>query len=124
MCIKTDIGDNLELHTPEKALCNTKTLENLWNKSLSGRSNNVYKNYVKKPESNQRYKIIDMGVFCIENDITPDMLRMGVRHIKEVAALLNNKQSKEHNKVVIMSEEDYKTYELFKKMKAFNEAKR
>lgn len=110
---------NSENHTPEKGLCDVKTLEFMWNKTQNPRNNNVRKNFVNKPENNQRYKILDMGAFCIQNDITPDMLRMGVRHIKEVAALLSGKDTEMHNKIVIMSEEDYEQYEEYKKFKAF-----
>jgi hypothetical protein len=112
----------MEKHTKENALCDIKTLERLWNKTQSKSNNNVRKNFVNKEENNQRFKMIDMGAFCITNDITPDMLKMGVRHIKEVAALLDGKETTIHNKIVIMSEEDYKTYELFKKMKAFQDS--
>lgn len=108
-------------HTPENALNKTSDLERTWSLTQSEKSNNIYKQYIKNPKKNKQYKIIDMGVYCIANDITPDMLRMGVRHIKEVAALLQDKESKDHNKVVIMSEEDYKKYEMFKKMLAYQE---
>lgn len=117
-------GQMTQKHTMETALCDIKTLEKLWNKTQSDTNNNVRKNFVNKVENNQRFKMIDMGAFCMTNDITPDMLKMGVRHIKEVAALLDGKEASTHNKIVVMSEEDYKTYELFKKMKAFQDSQK
>lgn len=111
-------------HTMQNALCDIKTLESLWNKTQSRTNNNVRKNFVNKEENNQRFKMIDMGAFCMVNDISPDMLKMGVRHIKEVAALLDGKETTIHNKIVVMSEEDYKTFELFKKMKAFQDSQK
>lgn len=115
------LGQKVQKHTPEIALCDRETLSKHWNKTQSKTNNNIYTTYIRKEENNHRYKVIDMGVFCIDNDITPDMLKMGIRHIKEVAALLDNKDLRELNKIVVMSEEDYKTYELFKKMKAFQD---
>ena len=115
----------MDQHTEEIALCDNKELEEAWNITQSKSNNNVKRNYITKPQKNKQYKIIDMGVYCVLNDITPDLLRVFVETGKRVVDVLAGKGadvSKDHNKVVVMSEEEYKTYEMFKKMKAFNEA--
>lgn len=109
---------------PKNTLCEQREMSSLWNKTDSKTNNNIYTTYIRKEENHHRLKIIDMGVFCLLNDITPDMLKMGVRHIKEVAALLNGKETKTSNKIVIMSEEDYRDYEDFKKFQAFKKAQK
>jgi hypothetical protein len=114
----------LEVYSPKIALCHHTTIGKYWNKTQSKTNNGVYTTFIRKPENNLRYKMLDMAAFCMENDISPDMLKLAVNHIKEVAALLDSKESKPYNKIVIMSEEDYESYELFKKMKAFNEAQK
>jgi succinate dehydrogenase/fumarate reductase-like Fe-S protein len=107
----------------KELLCDVQDLEQHWNKTVSPTNNNVRVRYLNNPsEHKQRQvKIMDMGTFCIINDITPDMLRMGVRHIKEVASLFSDQKFEEKNKIVIMSEEDYKEYEQFKNFKMINE---
>lgn len=112
-------------HTPENALCNNDEVERAWNISQNPRNNNVYKNYILNPKKNKQYKIIDMGAYCVLNDITPDLLRVFVENGKRIVDVLAGNGAdvtKDHNKVVVMSEEEYKTFEMFKKMQAFNEA--
>lgn len=108
----------------DELLCNVQELEQNWNKTSSSTNNNVQRRYIKNPEKHKQLKIMDMGVFCLLNDITPDMLKMAVRHIKETASLLTDEVTSTHNKVVIMSEEDYEEYEKFKQFQAFNKAKK
>jgi hypothetical protein len=108
--------------TPEfKLLCSTAELEQHWNVTPSPTNNNVRSRYLKNPKKKKQCHIMDMGIFCLINDITPNMLSMGVRHIKEVASLFTDQKIEDKNKIVIMNEEDYKEYEQFKKFKAINE---
>lgn len=114
-----------EQYTQEKALCNKKELEKAWNIKQSEKNNNVYKTYILNTKKNKQYKIIDMGSYCILNDISPDLLRVFVENGKRIIDVLAGNGvdvSKEHNKVVVMSEEEYKIYEMFKQMKAFTES--
>lgn len=119
-----DITDKNKTFNPKKTLCSQKEMSGLWNKKDTKSNNNIYTTFMRKEENHHRLKIIDMGVFCIINDITPDMLQMGVRHIKEVASLFTDKKTELHNKIVVMTEEDYKEYEEFKKFQAFSRTKK
>lgn len=120
--MKKDIEDISNKKTPIDTLCDTKEMSSMWNKTNSKTNNNIYTTYIRKKENHHRLKIIDMGIFCLMNDITPDMLKMGVRHIKEVAALISGDKVSTSNKIVIMSEEDYKDYQDFKEFQAFKKA--
>ena len=102
-------------------LCSVQELEQHWNITTSPTNNNVQSRYLKNPKKKKQCQIMDMGIFCLINDITPSMLSMGVRHIKEVASLFSNKELTEKNKIIIMSEEDYKEYEQFKNFKSIND---
>lgn len=116
------IADKYEL---KNALCEKKEIESAWNISQNPNNNNVYKNYILNEKKNKQYKIIDMGAYCVINDISPDLLKVFVENGKRIIDVLagNGKDIKrENNKVVVMTEEEYKTYELFKKMKAFTES--
>jgi hypothetical protein len=110
---QVDIGQNLQ---------KIGVIEKHWNKTESDRNNNVRRNFFNKPENHKRFKILAMGVFCIENDITPSMLQLGIKHIKETETLLSGRDFTEQDKIVVMNIEDYKEYEMFKKLKAFQEA--
>ena len=101
-------------------LCTVKELEEHWNITTSKTNNNVRARYLNNPKKRNQVEIMDIGIFCKKNDITPSMLSMGVRHIKEVASLFTDKEMKEKNKVVIMSEQDYDEYQKFKSYQAFN----
>jgi len=114
----------MEKYIPEKALCTIKEVEAEWNITQSPTNNNVQRNYIKNERKNKQYKIIDMGAYCVKHNITPDMMRLFVEYGAKLTALLVGDKKNKDNKVVVMSEEDYKTYELFKKMKAFNEAQK
>ena len=108
-------------------LCTPKQLEEGWNISQNPNNNNVYNRYIRNPKKYKQLRRIDMGNYCIMNDITPDLLKVFVENGKRIVDVLAGKGSdvaKDHNKVVVMSEEEYKTYELFKEMQAFREAKR
>jgi hypothetical protein len=92
----------------------------MWNISKGEANNNVYKTYIRNPKKNKQYKIIDMGAYCLINDITPDLLRVFVENGKRIVDVLagnGTDVSKEHKKVVVMDEEEYKNYEMFKAMK-------
>lgn len=102
-------------------LCSRKEREMAWNPNRHENNNNVYSRYERNPNKHHQLQLIDIAAFCKHNDISPSMLRMAVRHIKEVAALIDNKELKEQNKIVVMTEEDYKTFELLKKMKNFQD---
>lgn len=116
-----------EIYTPKKALCSKVDIEKAWNISQKETNNNVYKNYIRNPKKNKQYKIIDMGAFCVLNDITPDLLRVFVENGKRIVDVIAGNGadvSKEHKKVVVMTEEEYKAYEVFKEIKAYSEAKK
>jgi hypothetical protein len=104
-----------------KLLCDVSDLEEHWNVTSSKVNNNVRRRYLGNPKKIKQVEIIDIGVFCIKNDITRDMLHMAVRHIKEVAALVTHKELKEKNKVIVLSEEEYKEYQQFKKFSMIHE---
>lgn len=110
-------------YTLEKALCTTAEVEREWNLTAGKSNNNVYRNYIRNPKKNKQYQIIDMGAFCVKNDITPDMLRVFVENEKRLLqVVLGNAKDvpKENNKMVMMTEKEYETFELFKKMQAFS----
>jgi precorrin-6B methylase 2 len=110
-------------HTPEIALCSRKDIEMAWNISQNPNNNNVYRRYITNPKKNKQYRIIDMGAYCVLNDITPDLLRVFVESGKRILDVIagDDDAKKKNNKVVVMSEEEYKSYEIFKKIKAFDE---
>lgn len=101
-------------------LCTVKELEEHWNVTPSKTNNNVRSRYLNSPKKRHQVEIMDIGIFCKKNDITPSMLSMGIRHIKEVASLFTNQEIKDKNKVVIMSEQDYDEYQKFKSYQEFN----
>ena len=114
-------------YTLETALCNKKEIESAWNISQHPNNNNVYKRYITNQKKNKQYRIIDMGAYCVINDITADLLRVFVENGKRMVDVLAGNGvdvAKELKKVVVMSEEEHKIYELFKEMKAFTEAKK
>jgi len=113
-----------EIHTKNEALVPIKVLEDTWNTTKSTTNNNVRKNYVNNPKKNKQYKIMDMGAYCVLNNITPDMLRLFVEYGKKITELVAGVHQSEESKLVIMSKEDYKTYEMFKKMQAFQESQK
>lgn len=118
------ITDKYEL---KDALCKKAEIEKAWNISQNPNNNNVYKNYILNERKNKQYKIIDMGAYCVINDISPDLLKVFVENGKRIIDVLagNGKDiKKENNKVVVMTEEEYKIYEMFKKMKAFTESQK
>lgn len=117
----------MDLHEEKDSLCDTKVLETEWSTSQSKKTNNIRKRYLNNASKNKQYKIIDMGVFCLINDITPDLLRVFVENGKRILDIIssdNKKADTSKNKVVVMSEEDYKAYEEYKRFKAFTEEKR
>ena len=105
-------------------LCKVQDLEENWNLTTSGTNNNVYRNYVKNPKKEKQIRIMDMGVYCLMNDITPEMLKIGIKHIKEMTAILNNEDVKADNKIVIMTAKDYQDYQQFKNFKLFSKAQK
>ena len=120
--MKTDIIDKTEGFDPKNTLCDISEMSSSWNKTNSKTNNNIYTTYIRKPENHHRLMIIDMGTFCLRNDITPDLLKLSVAHVKEVAALVAGEKISDKNKIVIMTEEDYEDYEKFKKYQAFHKA--
>jgi len=108
----------------ENALCSKKEIEKAWNISQNPNNNNVYKNYIQNPKKNKQYKIMDMGAYCVLNDITSDVLKVFIENEKRLMEVIlgNSKDAKkENNKLVIMTEKEYKDYETFKKFKVFSE---
>ena len=112
------------IHTIEKALCTLKEIEGCWNITFSEKNNNVYQNYIRNPKKNKQFLIIDMGAYCVLNDITPDMLKIAIKNAKELVSNAKGKEFSDNNEVVVMTKKDYETFELFKNMKAFTEAKK
>ena len=113
-----------EEHTEKEALVGTKDLEDAWNTTKSPKNNNVRKNYINNPKKNKQYKIMDMGAYCVLNNITPDMLRLFVEYGKKITELVAGVHQSEESKLVVMSKEDFKAYEDYKKFKAFQESQK
>lgn len=113
-----------EIHTTENALLSPKDLEIAWNTTKSPTNNNVRRNYINNPKKNSQYKIIDMGAYCIVNNITPDMLKLFVEYGKKITELVAGVQESEESKLVVMTKKDYEAYEDYKKFKAYQESQK
>jgi len=111
-------------YKPENALCKPTKLEEEWNITSSPTNNNVRRNYINNPKKNKQYKIIDMGAYCVMNNITPDMLKIFVEYGKKLTELFVGDKKDKNNKIVVMTEEDFVAYEEYKKFKAFSEARK
>lgn len=113
-----------KIYTPQDALMPIKDLEIAWNPTKSVTNNNVRKNYVNNPKKNEQYKMMDMGAYCVLNNITPDMLRLFVEYGKKITELVAGVQQSEDSKLVVMSKKDFEAYEDYKKFKAYQDSKR
>ncbi len=61
-----------EKYTP---MCSRKDVSELWKTTAQ----NIGMTYVNNPLKQNQYKMIDMGAFCIMNDIDTEMLELLVR---------------------------------------------
>ncbi len=114
----------LPINIEENALCNRYQVATAFDTT----PNNIGRTYLNPKQNifkkHQQFKVLDMGSYCILNNITPDMLKLYVEYgIKITNAIVGN-TSKSNNRVVIMTPEELSEYEQYKKFKEFNDSKK
>lgn len=116
------VGTQKTKKEQEELLCSRKDIAVAWGSS----PNNIGKTYVNNPEKSSQLQVLDMGTFCMLNNITPDMLKMYVRHGKEHTAMILGQDEVENknNKVVVMTPEQYNEYQKYISFVKFQESKK
>lgn len=101
-------------------LCDRTEIARTWGTT----PNNIGRTFINNPKKSTQLKMLDMATFCMQNNITPELLRMYVRHGKEhTAVLLGTEAQETDNKIVIMNQEEYEQYEKYKIFLKMHESK-
>lgn len=89
-------------------LCDKEDIAKLWNCSTE----NIRLEYQTNKHKQTEYKMLDMGAFCIINNITPEVLEVIVRYGKEFSKTFAN-----------LDEKEIEEFKQFQKFKLFQENK-
>jgi hypothetical protein len=95
-----------------KPICSRKDIGKLWS-PISKDPANAIQHYASTPGKETQIEMIDLGAYCVMNNVNGEMLKLLVEYGNKFAERFKG-----------MTEEDIKEFEEFKKFKLFQESKK
>ena len=102
---------NLKIEKQYKTICDKKEIGKLWS-PLAKSPEHTINMYARNPNKQLQLEIIDLGAFCVINQINGEMLKLLVEYGNEFSQRFKG-----------MTPEDITEFIEFKKIKLFLESK-